>query len=689
MRTALSRMLTIGLIAAFLFSIPGVPVAHGAIGAADFLKANGKVLRKNSGTGAVFNFRGTNLGGWLLQEGWMSPLGEAALDRAGWTATASNTSPYGDTPDKALDGNAGTRWSSGVAQANGQWFQVDMKAQRTFNQISFDAGSSTGDYPASYRIQGSNDGSSWWDITSGTGSGQYILVDHGDRTARYIRITQTGSKGNWWSIGEFNAYVSDDFSIRQKLNARFGTATADSLIAGYQDTWIQASDLDNIRNIGLNTVRVPIHWLVLMNENGTMKPDSVAFRKLDWIVSESAARNLYVILDLHGTPGAACPWQSCGQAGTNQLWTNATYQTWTVQIWERLATRYRGNAAVAGYDLLNEPLVSMGAAENATQVRQKFDFYNRLYQAVRAKDPDHLIIVAAFFDWEQALPPSTYGWTNVMYQTHHYNFSNFRDWNSTNAMIDTALQKMATYQNQWNVPIYAGEYWFWQHNDLYEKWLSGLNALNASWTNWSYKVKNADTSAGPDGVINGGNWGFYTTNTNPIPDINNDSSATIASKWSRFSTNYFVPNTSFQNLVRTYTAAGTWSTIQAVANTSYVSADLNQGGQLIANRPTASGWEKFLVVNNPDGTISLMSLANNKYVSADLNQGGRLVAKASGVLAWEKFRRVDLGNGTFALQALANNKYVSADLNQGAVLIASRDSVGGAWEAFVFATTTP
>ncbi|HYF64279.1 MAG TPA: glycoside hydrolase family 5 protein, partial [Herpetosiphonaceae bacterium] len=85
----------------------------------------------------------------------------------------------------------------------------------------------------------------------------------------------------------------------------------------------------------------------------------------------------------------------------------------------------------------------------------------------------------------------------------------------------------------------------------------------------------------------------------------------------------------------------------------------------------------------------LQALANNKYVSADLNQGGKLVAGSAGVLGWEKFRRVDLGNGTFGLQALANNKYVSADLNQGGALIANRDAIGGAWEAFSFAATAP
>jgi hypothetical protein len=253
-------------------------------------------------------------------------------------------------------------------------------------------------------------------------------------------------------------------------------------------------------------------------------------------------------------------------------------------------------------------------------------------------------------------------------------------------MIDGALQKMATYTAQWNVPAYAGEYWFWQHNDLYEKWMSGLNALNVSWTNWTYKVKNVSGSAGPDGVINGDNWGFYNSNANPIPDVNNDSAATIASKWSRFSTSYFQSNASFQNLARAYAAPGTWSSIRAIANNNYVSADNWGANPLIANRPSVSGWERFLVVANADGTTSLMSLANNRYVSADLNQGAKLIAGARGILAWEKFRRVDLGNGTVALQSLANNLYVSCDLSTGSpVLVANRTAVGGAWEAFVIA----
>jgi aryl-phospho-beta-D-glucosidase BglC (GH1 family) len=661
----------IGLFSGLLFSGAHTPAAQAAFGPADFLKTNGTTIRNNSGTGAIVTLKGTNLGGWLLQEGWMSPLGFPALSRAGWVASASSGGAAA-----ALDGNPDTRWTTGAAQANGQWFQVDLGSAKAVEQVTIDAGPSTGDYPRGYQVQVYVN-NVWSTVASGTGSSQSITVKFDTKITRYIKVIQTGAAGNWWSIAEFNAHIADDFTLRQALTGRFGAATADSLINGYQDTWIQASDLDNIKAMGLNVVRVPIHWLVAMNPDGTMKSDAAAFRKLDWVISESAARNMYVILDFHGTPGAACPWQSCGQAGTNQLWSNATYQTWTVQFWERLATRYRGNPTVAAYDLLNEPLLTDGAGENATQVRQKFDFFNRLYAAVRAKDPDHIIIVAAFYDWAQALPPSTYGWTNVVYQLHHYNFDTVKDWNATNSFIDQALQKYATNMAQWNVPAYAGEYWFSTHYDLYEKFMSGLNAMNVSWTNWTYKVDGGD------------NWGFYQNNTQAIPNMLTDSATTIADKWSRFSTSYFQANTQFQNTVRAYAAAGSWNSLRASANGSYVSADLNVGGGLIANRQTVQGWEKFRVITNTDGTISLQALANNKYVSADLNQGGKLVAGAAGVLGWEKFRRVDLGNGTFGLQALANNKYVSADLNQGGALIANRDAIGGAWEAFSFAATAP
>ncbi|MFF2484512.1 cellulase family glycosylhydrolase [Paenibacillus sp. NPDC058071] len=549
-QTVVATLLAFLMTAAVLLSFPGLQTkAQAAFGTSDFLKTNGKVIRNNSGTGAIVNLRGPNLGGWLLQEQWMSPM---------------------NTPD------------------------------------------------------------------------QYTLT--------------------------------------KTLWTRFGTDGNHSLQDAYQDYWIQASDLDNIKNMGLNAVRVPIYWEDFMNPDGSMKSDSISFRELDWLINQSAQRNIYVIIDFHGVQGGACPWHSCGITNSNQLWSNSTFQNRTVQIWERIAERYNGNPTVAAYDLLNEPLLTSGAAENAAQVQQKFNYYDRLYKAVRAKDPNHIIIVAAFFDFEQALPPSAYGWTNVVYETHNYNFDQYDNWNVTNSMMNNWLAKIAQYQTAWNVPVYAGEFSYGQL-DLWEKWLGGLNSLNVSWSNWSYKVTGA------------GNWGYYNNNANPVPDIYNDSAAVITSKWSKFTTANFQPNTGLINVIKKYasqppapvTPVAATSSLRAAANNSYVSAENAGAGSLVANRTTVGGWEKFTIVNNADGTVSFLSAANNKYVTAVIDENTQLVARATTIQAWEKFRLVDRGNGRVAIQSTANNKYVSADQNLGSVLYANRDSASQ-WEEFTIAS---
>ncbi|WP_438434673.1 cellulase family glycosylhydrolase [Gorillibacterium sp. sgz500922] len=532
-KKALSLLLTAAMLIGLAAIQPGR--ASAALGSGDFLKTSGTLIKNNSGNGSVVNLHGTNLGGWLLEENWMSPLG-------------------------------------------------------------------------------------------GT----------------------------------------DEWTVRQTLINRFGSAAADSLIAGYQDTWIQAGDLDNIKNMGLNLVRVPIYWENLMNRDGSMKSDSVSFRKLDWLVAEAQSRGIYVLLDLHGVPGNDDGWQSGGREGVNELWTNAAYQNWTVQLWQRLAAHYKGNPTIAGYDLLNEP-VSNNSSLSISQM------YDRLYKAVRAIDPDHIVVVEAFGYWNNIVSPSTYDWTNVVYQLHNYDW-NAQDYNSQSNSINTWFADIVSHQQSWNVPVYVGEFTLFEFNDLWEKYLSGLNALNVSWTNWTYKI------------TGGGNWGLYNNNGNPYPDINNDSSSTILAKLAKFTTSSFQANTALINNVKAFAKIAAPSTLVAKANGNYVTADNYGNNPLIPNRTTAGTWEKFILVNNADGTVSFLSLANNKYVSVDLNNGARLIARAQGIAAWEKFRKTTNADGTVSLQAVANNKFVSADLNtEAGTLVANRDSVGGAWEAFTIA----
>ena len=58
------------------------------------------------------------------------------------------------------------------------------------------------------------------------------------------------------------------------------------------------------------------------------------------------------------------------------------YQNWTIELWKVVATRYKNQPWVAGYNPLNEPT-------EKTQVKL-LEFYDRVVKAIRDVDPDHL-----------------------------------------------------------------------------------------------------------------------------------------------------------------------------------------------------------------------------------------------------------------------------------------------------------
>ncbi len=121
----------------------------------------------------------------------------------------------------------------------------------------------------------------------------------------------------------------------------------------------------------------------------------------------------------------------------------------------------------------------------------------------------------------------------------------------------------------------------------------------------------------------------------------------------------------------------------ALANLKVVCAENNGASTLVATRDTCGGaWETFTIVNNGDGSISFRSHANGKYVTAILDEQNQLLSRASSIGDWERFKLEHITGEDYAIKSLANNKYVKADLDNGGKLFAIADSVAGAWEAF-------
>lgn len=174
---------------------------------------------------------GTAAHWWSIAEASVYDSAGGLLPLAGASATASSTSG-GDVAANALDGSEGTRWSSGVAQAPGQTFTVDLGSARTVNTVELDAGTNSGDYPRGYSVTTSTNGTAWSSpVASGSGTRSSVIASFPATTARYLRVTQTGSaSASYWSIAEFRAFDSPRAAVSRA--GWSATASTQSASAG-------------------------------------------------------------------------------------------------------------------------------------------------------------------------------------------------------------------------------------------------------------------------------------------------------------------------------------------------------------------------------------------------------------------------------------------------------------------------
>jgi glucosylceramidase len=111
----------------------------------------------------------------------------------------------------AVDGDASTRYSTGTAQAPGQYLRVDFGRAIRARQVIIDTGVSTGDYPRGYTVTTSTDGVNWTTaVAAGQGTGQFTTADLSGAPIRYLRITLTATSGNWWSVADVRAYTAGE-----------------------------------------------------------------------------------------------------------------------------------------------------------------------------------------------------------------------------------------------------------------------------------------------------------------------------------------------------------------------------------------------------------------------------------------------------------------------------------------------
>ncbi|MFH1708755.1 MAG: cellulase family glycosylhydrolase [Planctomycetota bacterium] len=266
--------------------------------------------------------------------------------------------------------------------------------------------------------------------------------------------------GNWllWEGGALGIVNHPEHRLRRMLEERVDPAKVDIFFKAVVAHYIRAGDFGRVRAAGLNLVRLPFHHRYVQ-ENG--------LTELDAAVSWAHANGVYVILDLHAAPGGQSADYHADADGVARFWTDPRLQEETLRLWETLATRYRNEPAVAGYEVLNEPDVADSAALAG--------FYQRAIARIRAIDGRHIIFLDGNHfagDFDIFTPPLA---PNVVYVFHHY--------------CETAEQMRARineqgylrFMHQYQVPVMCFEFGDYRLTRDFER--SGIH-----WAAWSYKT---------------------------------------------------------------------------------------------------------------------------------------------------------------------------------------------------------
>jgi len=113
----------------------------------------------------------------------------------------------------ALDGNPDTRWTTGRSMQIGDSVTLDMKTTQTASRVVLDFPQSPRDYPRGYLLETSIDGHSWAVATRATEDQATSQVQNGilsitfpSTACRFIRITNEGTNGLFWSIHELYVF---------------------------------------------------------------------------------------------------------------------------------------------------------------------------------------------------------------------------------------------------------------------------------------------------------------------------------------------------------------------------------------------------------------------------------------------------------------------------------------------------
>ncbi|MFW6306069.1 MAG: glycoside hydrolase family 5 protein [Bacillota bacterium] len=174
------------------------------------------------------------------------------------------------------------------------------------------------------------------------------------------------------------------------------------------DTFIQEEDIKQIADWGIDHIRLPIDYPVIVDEKDFTYKEK-GFEYIDRCIKWCQKVGLSIVLDLHQTPG-----YSFTSLESNNLFVNPEMQEEFIEIWKEFSRRYSSEGEDVIFELLNEIVEPDSSRWNKLA--------HETINAIRELDEDRVIIYGgnyynSIFELENIQLVDD---PNVVYTFHYY-----------------------------------------------------------------------------------------------------------------------------------------------------------------------------------------------------------------------------------------------------------------------------
>jgi endoglucanase len=170
-----------------------------------------------------------------------------------------------------------------------------------------------------------------------------------------------------WMLQEGYMFRLSNLGQQHNIRQRIEEVAGPEYAAKFYDKWLnnhtRKIDIDSMAAWGFNSIRLPMHYNLytlpvdkepVAGQNTWVEK---GFAMTDSLVKWCKAAHIYLILDLHATPGGQGNDLPISDRYPDKpsLWESKANQQKMIALWRKLAARYANEPTIGGYDIINEP----------------------------------------------------------------------------------------------------------------------------------------------------------------------------------------------------------------------------------------------------------------------------------------------------------------------------------------------